>query len=79
MNEYIATFFSHFGAIRFGRSLGEEGVACAMMPVPRSISSSCGTSVRFSCEGDPSRFANDDVEQILISDGAGWKTVYDNQ
>ena len=47
METYIATFFSHFGAVRFGRQLREAGIDCALMPVPRQVSSSCGTCVRF--------------------------------
>ena len=44
--EYIVTFFTHFGAIRFGRQLKGEGITHRMMPVPRKLSSSCGTCVR---------------------------------
>lgn len=44
---YVATFFSHFGAVRFRRLCRERGVAAELMPVPRSLSSSCGTCARF--------------------------------
>lgn len=47
----IATFFSHFGAVRFRRLCRARGVEVELMPVPRSLSSSCGTCARF--EGDP--------------------------
>ena len=43
---YIVTFFSHFGAVRYKQLCAEAGVACRMMPVPRDLSSSCGTCVR---------------------------------
>lgn len=43
----IATFFSHFGAVRFRRLCRERGVGVELMPVPRSLSSSCGTCARF--------------------------------
>ena len=26
MNQYIATFFTHFGAVRFSRTLKEQGI-----------------------------------------------------
>ena len=49
----LATFFSHFGAVRFRRLCRGRGVAVELMPVPRSLSSSCGTCARF--EGEPLR------------------------
>ena len=47
MNEYIATFYSHFGALTYCKALKEQGVSAKLMPVPRKISSSCGTCVRY--------------------------------
>ena len=43
---YIATFFSHFGAIRFKKLCQKSGWPARVMPVPRDLSSSCGTCVR---------------------------------
>ena len=48
--EYIATFFTHFGAIQFGRKLSKQNISYRMMPVPRMISSSCGSCIRFKGE-----------------------------
>ena len=31
METYIATFFSHFGAVRFGRQLREAGLSCKVV------------------------------------------------
>lgn len=47
---YVATFFSHFGATRFRRLCREHGVECRLAPVPRTLSSSCGTCAFF---GEP--------------------------
>ena len=44
----IATFYSHFGAIRFRQDCRNRGVPARAMPVPRDLSSSCGTCVLFS-------------------------------
>ena len=43
---YFATFFSHFGAMRYQQLCREQGIECRVMPVPRNLSSSCGTCVR---------------------------------
>ena len=68
MQTYIATFFSHFGAIRFHRQLKEQGISGKLMPVPRRVSSSCGTCVRFQAESDAT-FVSDDMEQLFRADG----------
>ena len=45
--KYIATFYSHFGAIRFNREAPEGVTNIELRPVPRDLSSSCGTSASF--------------------------------
>lgn len=52
MRTYIATFYSHFGAIRFHNMLRQKGVMGKIKPVPRDLSSSCGTCVEFGMEGE---------------------------
>ena len=44
---YIATFYTHFGALSLQRKLKKQGVPAQMMPVPRALSASCGVCVRF--------------------------------
>lgn len=63
METYLATFFSHYGAIRFGRALREAGVEHKLMPVPRQVSSSCGTCVQFHAEEIPE--VSEDVEKLF--------------
>ena len=46
----IATFFSHFGAMRCKKVCDKTGIPARMMPVPRMLSSSCGTCVRMEVE-----------------------------
>ena len=64
MNEYIATFHTHLSALMTSRNLTGRGVKAQMMPVPRKLSSSCGTCVRYLAE-DPNLSAMDeDVEAV---------------
>lgn len=77
MAEYIATFFSHFGAIRFHRALKNSGIEGVMMPVPRKVSSSCGTCVRFSAETQPEHLS-EDVEAIFRKEGESWVLLLSN-
>lgn len=70
----IATFYSHFGAIRFKRSCDAMHCEARVMPVPRDLSSSCGTCVRF-CGAYPER-PPQEVEQIVEVTDSGYRTLY---
>lgn len=70
----IATFYSHFGAIRFRQQCHSRGQTARAMPVPRDLSSSCGTCVRFEgeCPADPPA----EVEQIVEVTPSGYRPLY---
>ena len=76
----IATFHSHFGAICFQKLCEAHRIPARLMPVPRTLSSSCGTCVRF--EGEipvPETGLPEETEQIveLLADGSFrqiWRT-----
>ena len=74
---YIATFYSHFGAIRFKRECRQEGREAQLMPVPRDLSSSCGTCVR--CDGgyvEPKGVCADEVDVVVRVEDDGYHVVY---
>lgn len=73
---YIATFYSHFGAISFKKLCVRERVQAKIMPVPRSLSSSCGTCVK--CEGLPSKRESEELEMIVkVKEDGGYETICD--
>ena len=43
MMKYIATFYSHYGAIQYRKNCEKMDLEAVVMPVPRDLSSSCGT------------------------------------
>ena len=47
VNKYVATFFSHFGAMSYYKAIKKQGISAKLMPVPRKVSSSCGTCVSY--------------------------------
>jgi len=47
MNRYIATFYSHFGALSYYDAITKQGISAKLMPVPRKVSSSCGTCISY--------------------------------
>ena len=77
MITYIATFYSHYGAIQFRRNCQAMNLSAEGMPVPRDLSSSCGTCVRFHTEADfPEK--TEEVEQIVRveMDAKGAEEIY---
>ena len=72
--EYVATFYSHFGAVRFNRLCQSQGLKARMSPVPRDLSSSCGTCVWY--QGAVPRQVPEEVEQIVEIVGQGYRVLY---
>ena len=68
---YIATFFTHFAAVNFSRHLKGTEKKPMLMPVPRKLSSSCGTCVKFLLEEDIEQFVqsgifDEDVDTVYL-------------
>ena len=75
--KYIATFFSHFGAIRFEKNCKSKNITAKLMPVPRTLSSSCGTCVSYENNNfNISEEISDEVEQIVEVLEDGYKECY---
>lgn len=64
IKEYIATFHTHLAALITSRTLTSLGVKAQMMPVPRKLSSSCGTCVRYQAEDAHLSAMDEDVEAV---------------
>ena len=64
MNEYIGTFHTHLSALMTSRKLTALGLMARMMPVPRKLSSSCGTCVYYKAEGPHLEVMDEDVEGV---------------
>ena len=64
MKEYIATFHTHLSALMTSRSLTDLGIQARMMPVPRKLSSSCGTCVFYLADDANLSAMDEDVEAV---------------
>ena len=64
MKEYIATFHTHLSALLTSRTLTTLGIRAQMMPVPRKLSSSCGTCVKYLAEDANLSAMDEDVEAV---------------
>ena len=66
MKEYIATFHTHLSALMTSRKLTGMGVTARMMPVPRKLSSSCGTCVYYKADDPHLESMDEDVEGVYM-------------
>ena len=64
MREFIATFHTHLAALMTSRNLNGHGARASMMPVPRKLSSSCGTCVRYQADEAMLEQMDSDVEAV---------------
>lgn len=76
--EQIATFHTHLGALRFQRRLTALNLEAAMAPVPRKLSASCGTCVRFAAPFD-SAWADEDLDAVYLAEGRDYTRIYLNE
>lgn len=77
MKQYIATFYAHFGAVRYKKNCEQQGISAKMMPVPRALSSSCGTCVSYLAEQYIiDEMHQEELEQIVLAGDNGYERVY---
>ena len=72
--EYLATFHTHYGAIKFNKHCGKNGITSKMSPVPRELSASCGVCVRFTAAVAPEKPEHEDMEACYSIDPNGGYT-----
>ena len=76
--EQIATFHTHLGALRFQRKLQRLGYEAALAPVPRKLSASCGTCVRFTASFEK-KWADEDLDSVYLIQQNTYQKVYSGE
>lgn len=74
--EYLATFFTHTGAVQYQRFLVKRGVNAESMPVPRKFSSNCGIGIRFSTMKDIGNLISEDIEKVFLLEEGKDRLIY---
>lgn len=74
--EYLATFFTHSGAIKYQRFLKKIAVNVELMPVPRKLSSNCGIAARFAYQDDIKSIVSEDIEQLYTIADKTYQIIY---
>ena len=71
---YLATFSSQFDSILASRVLHSSGArSTQLMPVPRELSTACGTCVQFDWDGEPPLV--DRAEHLYRRTGPTWELL----
>jgi hypothetical protein len=73
---FIATFYSHFGAMRCKKECDKAGISARLMPVPRMLSSSCGTCVRIEAERAEDIPRSEESEQIAAEQEGEYRILW---
>jgi hypothetical protein len=73
---YIATFFTHSGAVKYQNYLKRQAIPVELMPVPRKLSSSCGIAARFEYPGDIRSMISEDIDSLYTPEDNSYRLVY---
>lgn len=76
---YIATFHTHLSALRSCAALKSRGIAGRLAPVPRRISSSCGTCVLYQGEDMALEAMDRDLEAIWQAEAGEYACLYQSE
>ena len=73
---FVATFYTHLAAMLTCSTLQKAGVTAKLAPVPRRLSSSCGTCVFYGGDEPHLEAMDRDVEAVYRREGEGYACLY---
>ncbi len=76
---YIATFYTHAAALMTNRTLQKKSVSSRLGPVPRVLSSSCGTCVMYESDDPHLQDLDRDMEAVYEKTDHGYKELLRNE
>ena len=74
--EYIATFFTHSGAVKYRRYMAKNGIQVELLPVPRRLSSDCGIGARFKTVQDIKNLISDEIDKLFLIEKDGDRLLF---
>ena len=76
MDRFVATFHTHLAAMRTRAALQKRGAEAKLAPVPRRLSSSCGTCVFYQGEDACLEAMDRDVEAVYRREGEDYALLF---
>ncbi len=75
----VITFFTHHSAQTTHKMLSSAGIISKMAPVPRELSSSCGSCVFAQTEEIDFELLDEDFEAVYKQDGKVFIKIHSNE
>ena len=72
----VETFFSHFGAMHCKKLCEAAGLTARLSPVPRRLSSSCGTCLRVETDDPEAVPRTEEAEQLALEEGDDYRILW---
>ena len=80
MKAFVASFHTHVSALMTCRALEAEGYEARMAPVPRKLSSSCGTCVLYTAQDHCPGCLDADTERVWeIIGPEQYRLIWENE
>ena len=80
MKDFVASFHTHLSALMTDRALKAEGITSRMAPVPRKLSSSCGTCVLYTAPQACLEHLDADTERVWeIIGPEQYRLIWENE
>lgn len=76
---YVATFYTHAAALMTNRTLKKKDIPSRLGPVPRALSSSCGTCVMYESDDPHINDMDTDVEAVYEASDSGYTELHRNE
>jgi len=76
VNDYVATFFTHYGAVKFQKYCEANRTPSRPAPAPRVLSPSCGVCVFFEAASPDIAFDRDDIEACYLFEGGEYEKEF---
>lgn len=77
MEQYVATFHTHLAALRSCNALKKAGISGARLaPVPRRLSSSCGTCAFYEAPEPMLSCMDTDIEAVYRREGEAFSLIH---
>lgn len=78
-NTYVATFHTHVSALKTMRNMDNTGVTGRVNPVPRKLSSSCGSCVFFESDNPHIELLDEDAESLYKLDNEDYILIWKDE
>lgn len=79
MRDFVATFYTHLSAMLTCRAMQAAGFSARMAPVPRALSSSCGTCVFYAAPEPREDLLDQDTERVYEVQNGAYALVWNQE